>query len=48
VFLARQFLRDPYWPLEAAAELHHPISWPQQYLRAASTGTAARDIIADD
>jgi 2,4-dienoyl-CoA reductase-like NADH-dependent reductase (Old Yellow Enzyme family) len=35
VFLARQMLRDPYWPLHAAAALDEPASWPQQYLRAA-------------
>ena len=35
VFLARQMLRDPYWPIHAAAALDEPASWPQQYLRAA-------------
>ena len=34
VFLARQFLRDPYWPLIAARELSHEIQWPLQYERA--------------
>jgi 2,4-dienoyl-CoA reductase-like NADH-dependent reductase (Old Yellow Enzyme family) len=34
VFMAREFLRDPYFPLHAAAELHHDIKWPQQYARA--------------
>ena len=34
VFLGRQMLRDPYWPLHAAQELHADISWPNQYLRA--------------
>ncbi len=34
VTLARELLRDPYWPLRAAAELHAEISWPNQYLRA--------------
>lgn len=34
VFLARQFLRDPYWPLIAARELGHEIRWPVQYERA--------------
>ena len=43
VLLARQFLRDPYWPLHAAAELAHAASWPAQYLRAAPPGTAARE-----
>ena len=35
VLLAREMLRDPYWSLRAAAELHHPGSWPVQYERAA-------------
>ncbi len=34
VLLARELLRNPYWPLLAAHELHHEISWPDQYLRA--------------
>jgi 2,4-dienoyl-CoA reductase-like NADH-dependent reductase (Old Yellow Enzyme family) len=34
VFLARQMLRDPYWPLHAAKALHVDIPWPNQYLRA--------------
>ncbi len=48
VLIAREFLRDPYWPLQAATELHQRISWPKQYLRAAATGTSARDGILDD
>ena len=35
VLLARELLRDPYWPLRAAQELHQPGSWPVQYERAA-------------
>jgi 2,4-dienoyl-CoA reductase-like NADH-dependent reductase (Old Yellow Enzyme family) len=35
VLLAREFLREPYWPLRAAFELKHPASWPEQYERAA-------------
>jgi 2,4-dienoyl-CoA reductase-like NADH-dependent reductase (Old Yellow Enzyme family) len=42
VLLARQFLRDPYWPLHAAVELGQADAWPAQYLRAAPAGTAAR------
>ena len=42
VFLAREFLRDPYWPLHAAAELGEGASWPPQYLRAAPRGSSAR------
>ncbi len=34
VILARQLLRDPYWPLRAAAELKAQAPWPNQYLRA--------------
>lgn len=42
VLLAREMLRDPYWPLRAAGELGHKVSWPVQYLRAAPAGTAGR------
>ena len=34
VFLARELLRDPYWPLRAARALERPTAWPVQYLRA--------------
>lgn len=34
VLLARQLLRDPYWPLHAACELGADVAWPVQYLRA--------------
>ncbi len=34
VFLARELLRDPYFPLRAAQELRQEIAWPNQYLRA--------------
>jgi 2,4-dienoyl-CoA reductase-like NADH-dependent reductase (Old Yellow Enzyme family) len=34
VLLAREMLRDPYWPLHAAQALEQSISWPVQYLRA--------------
>jgi 2,4-dienoyl-CoA reductase-like NADH-dependent reductase (Old Yellow Enzyme family) len=34
VFLARQLLRDPYWPLHAAHDLGADVPWPDQYLRA--------------
>ena len=42
VLLAREFLRDPYWPLHAAQELHQTAQWPVQYLRAAPKGSVAR------
>jgi 2,4-dienoyl-CoA reductase-like NADH-dependent reductase (Old Yellow Enzyme family) len=35
VLLARELLRDPYWPLHAAEVLHKPGVWPVQYERAA-------------
>ena len=34
VLLAREELRDPYFPLHAAKELGAEIAWPVQYLRA--------------
>jgi 2,4-dienoyl-CoA reductase-like NADH-dependent reductase (Old Yellow Enzyme family) len=42
VILAREMLRDPYWPLRAARELGQAMSWPVQYVRAAPEGTNAR------
>lgn len=42
VLLARELLRDPYWPVHAARKLGQIVSWPQQYLRAASQDSAAR------
>jgi 2,4-dienoyl-CoA reductase-like NADH-dependent reductase (Old Yellow Enzyme family) len=36
VVLARELLRDPYWPLHAAKALKDDITWPNQYLRAKS------------
>lgn len=34
VLLARELLRDPYWPLHAAHKLGVDIEWPKQYDRA--------------
>ena len=34
ILLARQFLRDPYFPLHAAQELGEDVPWPVQYERA--------------
>jgi 2,4-dienoyl-CoA reductase-like NADH-dependent reductase (Old Yellow Enzyme family) len=42
VLLARELLRDPYWPLHAADKLGHVVPWPPQYLRAAHRATPAR------
>lgn len=33
VFLAREMLRDPYWPIHAAQTLNAPMPLPKQYLR---------------
>ncbi len=41
VLMAREFLREPYWPLRAARQLGHKIPWPKQYLRAAPPETPA-------
>ena len=42
VLLARELLRDPYWPLHAAEKLNVVVPWPAQYLRAAHRATPAR------
>jgi 2,4-dienoyl-CoA reductase-like NADH-dependent reductase (Old Yellow Enzyme family) len=34
VLLARELLRDPYFPLHAAKELGVDVKWPDQYARA--------------
>jgi 2,4-dienoyl-CoA reductase-like NADH-dependent reductase (Old Yellow Enzyme family) len=34
VLLAKEFLRDPYWPLHAARALGVDLPWPVQYERA--------------
>jgi 2,4-dienoyl-CoA reductase-like NADH-dependent reductase (Old Yellow Enzyme family) len=34
VVMARELLRDPYWPLHAASAVHQDAEWPQQYARA--------------
>lgn len=34
IFLARELLRDPYFPLHAAQELGEDLKWPDQYDRA--------------
>jgi 2,4-dienoyl-CoA reductase-like NADH-dependent reductase (Old Yellow Enzyme family) len=38
VLLARELLRDPHWPLRAAAELGVDAPWPDQYVRARPAG----------
>ncbi|MDU2613091.1 MAG: oxidoreductase, partial [Pseudomonas aeruginosa] len=43
ILLARELLRDPYWPLHAADELRNEqMPWPPQYLRAAHRSTPPR------
>lgn len=42
VFLARELLRDPYWPLRAARALGAEAPWPAQYLRAGPHGALRR------
>jgi len=37
IFIARELLRDPYWPLHAALELGIELPWPNQYDRAKPT-----------
>ena len=34
VAMGREFLRNPYWPLQAARALGHDLAWPKQYQRA--------------
>jgi 2,4-dienoyl-CoA reductase-like NADH-dependent reductase (Old Yellow Enzyme family) len=34
VFLARELLRNPYWPMHAAQVLQQEVTWPAQYQRA--------------
>lgn len=45
VLLAREMLRNPYWPLRAARELGHAVPWPVQYLGAAPPGMQARSTV---
>ena len=45
VILAREFLRQPYWPLAVARDLGFAVSWPVQYLRAAPDRTPPREPI---
>jgi 2,4-dienoyl-CoA reductase-like NADH-dependent reductase (Old Yellow Enzyme family) len=42
VLLARELLRDPYFPMRAARELGQEITWPAQYLRAGPHGAKPR------
>jgi len=42
VILAREMLRDPYFPLHAAQELGVKLPWPPQYMRVAPEGSPKR------
>jgi len=42
ILMAREFLRDPYFPLHAAEALGQTVTWPPQYLRAAPPGSESR------
>jgi 2,4-dienoyl-CoA reductase-like NADH-dependent reductase (Old Yellow Enzyme family) len=42
VLLARELLRNPYWPLHAAETLHQQTTWPVQYARAAGRSIEPR------
>jgi len=42
VLMAREMLRDPYFPMRAARELGQEITWPAQYLRAGPQGAKPR------
>jgi 2,4-dienoyl-CoA reductase-like NADH-dependent reductase (Old Yellow Enzyme family) len=42
ILIARELLRDPYWPVHAAAALGEGATWPVQYLRAAPRGSTPR------
>ena len=42
VLLARELLRDPYWPLRAARELGAPAPYPVQYARSGPQGSPVR------
>ncbi len=33
IFLGRELLRNPYWPLRSAGEVHEELVWPKQYER---------------
>ncbi len=48
IFMAREFLRDPYFPLRAASDFGFTVDWPVQYLRAAPSGSIAREPMYPD
>lgn len=46
VLVARELLRDPYWPMHAAIQLGHKCSAPAQYLRSVPPGSTIREALA--
>lgn len=46
VFLARELLRNPYWPLQAAQKFDLAIPWPVQYLRAVRRESTPRQPVS--
>lgn len=46
VLLARELLRDPYFPMHAAAALGQDMTWPAQYLRAGPPGATPRQVFS--
>jgi 2,4-dienoyl-CoA reductase-like NADH-dependent reductase (Old Yellow Enzyme family) len=46
ILLAREFLRNPYWPLHAAEALNQKITWPIQYTRAAKGHPEPRQAVS--
>jgi 2,4-dienoyl-CoA reductase-like NADH-dependent reductase (Old Yellow Enzyme family) len=47
VLLARELLRDPYFPLHAAQQLGVKLPWPPQYMRVAPEGAPRRQSRGD-
>jgi len=43
VLMARELLRDPYFPMRAARELGQDLTWPSQYLRAGPKAAKPRE-----
>lgn len=47
VLIARELLRDPYFPMRAARELSQEVAWPAQYLRAGPPGAKPRQPVEE-
>jgi 2,4-dienoyl-CoA reductase-like NADH-dependent reductase (Old Yellow Enzyme family) len=46
IIIARELLRDAYWPIHAAQSLGEVVSWPVQYLRAGEKGALPRQPVS--